>query len=56
MARMTTYNPRKVTCALGNHIVTGFAEAHTFLTSVLIRPGTTWERGWNTGFPTSFAL
>lgn len=26
MARMTTYNPRKVTVSLGNHIVTGLAD------------------------------
>lgn len=26
MSRVTTYNPRKVTCALGNHIVSGFAD------------------------------
>lgn len=24
--RLTTYNPRKVTCALGNHIASGFAD------------------------------
>ena len=24
--RMTTYNPRKVTMALGNHIAAGFAD------------------------------
>lgn len=24
--RVTTYNPKKVTCALGSHIVTGFAD------------------------------
>lgn len=24
--RVTTYNPKKVTCALGNHIVSGFAD------------------------------
>lgn len=26
MAKVSTYNPRKVSCALGNHIVTGFAD------------------------------
>lgn len=26
MSRVTTYNPKKVTCALGNHIVSGFAD------------------------------
>ena len=26
MSRMTTYNPRKVTCALGNHMAGGFAD------------------------------
>lgn len=26
MGRVTTYNPRKVTCSLGNHIVTGYAD------------------------------
>lgn len=24
--RLTTYNPRKVTCSLGNHIASGFAD------------------------------
>lgn len=26
MGKVTTYNPKKVTCALGNHICSGFAE------------------------------
>lgn len=26
MGKVTTYNPRKVTCALGNHIASGFAD------------------------------
>ena len=26
MSKVTTYNPRKVTCALGNHIASGFAD------------------------------
>lgn len=26
MSKVTTYNPRKVTCALGTHIVSGFAD------------------------------
>ena len=26
MSKVTTYNPKKVTCALGNHIVSGFAD------------------------------
>lgn len=26
MPRVTTYNPKKVTCALGNHIASGFAD------------------------------
>ena len=26
MAKVSTYNPRKVTCALGRHIVSGFAD------------------------------
>lgn len=26
MARMTTYNPRKIVCAFGNHMVSGFAD------------------------------
>lgn len=26
MSDITTYNPRKVTCVLGNHIVSGFAD------------------------------
>ena len=29
--RVTTYNPKKVTCALGSHIVTGFAD-NSFIT------------------------
>lgn len=26
MAKVTTYNPKKVTCALGKHMVSGFAD------------------------------
>lgn len=26
MSKVTTYNPRKVTCSLGNHIVNGYAD------------------------------
>ena len=26
MSKVTTYNPKKVTCALGRHIVSGFAD------------------------------
>ena len=26
MSKVTTYNPRKVTCSLGNHIASGFAD------------------------------
>lgn len=26
MSKMTTYNPRKVTCSFGNHIASGFAD------------------------------
>lgn len=26
MSKVTTYNPRKVTCSLGTHIVSGFAD------------------------------
>ena len=26
MGRVTTYNPRKITCVLGRHIVSGFAD------------------------------
>lgn len=40
MARMTTYNPRKVTCALSNHIVTGFAD-DSFITVEPASDGTT---------------
>ena len=26
MSKVTTYNPKKVTCALGNHIASGYAD------------------------------
>lgn len=44
MANMTTYNPRKVTCALGNHIVTGFAD-DSFITVEPAGDGTSYVIG-----------
>ena len=44
MARMTTYNPRKVTCALGNHIVTGFAD-DSFISIEYAGDGTSHTEG-----------
>lgn len=44
MANMTTYNPRKVTCALGNHIVTGFAD-DSFITIEPAGDGTSYVIG-----------
>lgn len=35
MGRVTTYNPKKVTCSLGNHVVSGFAD-DSFIT---VEPG-----------------
>lgn len=44
MANMTTYNPRKVTCAFGNHIVTGFAD-DSFITIEPAGDGTSYVIG-----------
>lgn len=44
MGRMTTYNPRKVTCALGNHIVTGFAD-DSFIVIEHAGDGTSYVEG-----------
>lgn len=44
MSRMTTYNPRKVTCALGNHIVSGFAD-DSFVTIEPAGDGTSYVVG-----------
>lgn len=35
MPRVTTYNPKKVTLALGNHIASGFADD----SFIVIEPG-----------------
>lgn len=44
MSRMTTYNPRKVTCALGNHIASGFAD-DSFITVEPAGDGTSYVIG-----------
>lgn len=44
MARMATYNPRKVTCALGNHIVSGFTD-DGFITIEYAGDGTSYVEG-----------
>lgn len=44
MSRVTTYNPKKVTCALGNHIVTGFAD-DSFITVEPAGDGTSYVVG-----------
>ena len=44
MSRMTTYNPRKVTCAFGNHIVSGFAD-DSFITVEPAGDGTSYVVG-----------
>lgn len=44
MAKVTTYNPKKVTIALGNHIVTGVAE-DSFITIESEGDGTTHVAG-----------
>lgn len=44
MGRMTTYNPRKVTCALGNHIMSGFAD-DSFITVEHAGDGTSYVEG-----------
>lgn len=44
MSRLTTYNSKKVTCSLGNHIVTGYAE-DSFITVDPAGEGTTYVVG-----------
>ena len=44
MGKVTTYNPRKVTCSLGNHIATGFAD-DSFITVEPAGDGTTYVVG-----------
>ena len=44
MSKVTTYNPRKVTCALGNHIVTGYAD-DSFITIEPAGDGTSYVVG-----------
>lgn len=44
MGRVTTYNPKKVTCSLGNHIVTGFAD-DSFITVEPAGDGTSYVVG-----------
>lgn len=44
MGRVTTYNPKKVTCSLGNHIVTGFAD-DSFITVEPAGDGTSYTVG-----------
>ena len=44
MAKITTYNPRKVTCALGSHIVSGFAD-DSFISIEAAGDGTSYVVG-----------
>ncbi len=44
MDRVTTYNPRKVTCALGRHIASGFAD-DSFITIEPASDGTSYVIG-----------
>ena len=44
MANVTTYNPKKVTCALGNHIVSGFND-DSFITIEPAGDGTSYVVG-----------
>ena len=44
MARMTTYNSRKVVCAFGNHMVSGFAD-DSFITIEPAGDGTSYVIG-----------
>ncbi len=44
MGRVTTYNPKKVTCSLGNHIVTGYAD-DSFITIEPAGDGTSYVVG-----------
>ena len=42
--RVTTYNPKEVTCALGNHIMSGFAD-DSFITVEPAGDGTSYVNG-----------
>ena len=42
--RVTTYNPKEVTCALGNHIMSGFAD-DSFITVEPAGDGTSYVSG-----------
>ena len=44
MGKVTTYNPSKVTCSLGAHIVSGFAD-DSFITVESAGDGTTYVAG-----------
>ena len=44
MAKITTYNPRKVTCAFGSHIVSGFAD-DSFISIEAAGDGTSYVVG-----------
>ena len=44
MGKVTTYNPRKVTCALGSHIASGFAD-DSFISIEPAGDGTTYVVG-----------
>lgn len=44
MSKVTTYNPKKVTCSCGNHIVTGFAD-DSFITIEPAGDGTSYVVG-----------
>jgi hypothetical protein len=44
MAKVSTYNPRKVTCAFGNHPVSGFAD-DSFITIEPAGDGTSYVVG-----------
>ena len=44
MGRVTTYNPKKVTCSLGSHIVTGYAD-DSFITIEPAGDGTSYVVG-----------
>ena len=44
MGKVTTYNPKKVTCALGRHIVSGFAD-DSFITVESAGDGTSYVVG-----------
>lgn len=44
MAKVSTYNPRKVTCSFGNHIASGFAD-DSFITIEPAGDGTSYVVG-----------